>query len=157
MTIPPNTQLRDRLQGLWLPLVTPFRDGQIDETSLRRRPAHFRVLNGDDAQYWDALTDGADGAILLSAHVETENFAAVRTLLREGDRETARARWDGISVLTKLLFAEPSPAPAKYWLSRAGLIDSPEVRLPMVEVSAELAGLLDEEIERRIPPLLRRA
>ena len=48
---------------------------------LRRRPAGFRVLNGDDAQYFDALTDGADGAILLSAHVETESFAAVRTLL----------------------------------------------------------------------------
>jgi 4-hydroxy-tetrahydrodipicolinate synthase len=27
----------------------------------------------------------------------------------------------------------------------------------MVEVSAELAALLDEEIERRTPPLLRRA
>jgi len=31
------------------------------------------------------------------------------------------------------------------------------VRLPIVEVSAELAALLDEEIERRRPPLLRRA
>jgi 4-hydroxy-tetrahydrodipicolinate synthase len=31
------------------------------------------------------------------------------------------------------------------------------VRLPMVEVSAELAALLDEEIERRVPQLLRRA
>ena len=48
---------------------------------LRRRPAGFRVLNGEDAQYWDALADGADGAILLSAHIETESFAAVRTLL----------------------------------------------------------------------------
>ena len=28
-------ELRDRLQGLWLPLVTPFRDGEIDEPSLR--------------------------------------------------------------------------------------------------------------------------
>ena len=52
---------------------------------------------------------------------------------------------------------EPRPTPAKYWLAQYGLIDSAEVRLPMVEVSAELAGLLDEEIERRSPPLLRRA
>ena len=34
---------------------------------------------------------------------------------------------------------------------------SAEVRLPMVEVSAELAALLDEEIERRRPQILRRA
>jgi 4-hydroxy-tetrahydrodipicolinate synthase len=48
------------------------------------------------------------------------------------------------------LFAEPSPAPAKYWLSRTGLIDSVEVRLPMVEVSAPLAARLDAEIDRRL-------
>jgi len=124
---------------------------------LRRRPAGFRVLNGDDVQYFDALTDGADGAILLSAHVETESFAAVRTLLRQDGREAAQARWDGISDLTRLLFAEPSPAPAKYWLARTGMIDSPEVRLPMVEVGAELAARLDAEIARRAEPLLRRA
>jgi 4-hydroxy-tetrahydrodipicolinate synthase len=124
---------------------------------LRRRPAHFRVLNGDDAHYWDALCDGADGAILLSAHVETQNFAAVRTLLREGNREAAQAGWNGISSLTKLLFEEPSPSPAKYWLSRTGLIDSCEVRLPMVEVGAELAARLDAEIARRTKPLLRQA
>jgi len=124
---------------------------------LRLRPAGFRVLNGDDSQYFDALTDGADGGILLSAHVETESFAAVRTLLRQDGRETAQARWDSIRDLTSLLFTEPSPAPAKYWLARAGLIDNPEVRLPMVEVSAELAARLDTEIERRAGPLLRRA
>ena len=124
---------------------------------LARRPAGFRVLNGDDAQYFDALTDGADGAILLSAHVETESFAAVRTLLRQGDREAAQARWDSIRELTSLLFAEPSPAPAKYWLARTGMIDSAEVRLPMVEVSEELAARLDAEMARRAEPLLRRA
>jgi 4-hydroxy-tetrahydrodipicolinate synthase len=55
------------------------------------------------------------------------------------------------------LFSEPSPAPAKYWLARSGLIDSAEVRLPMVDVSAELAALLDEEIARRSTPLKLRA
>lgn len=124
---------------------------------LARRPAGFRVLTGEDAQYFDALTDGADGAILLSAHLETDAFAAVRTLLQQGDRDAALACWQGVSELTKLLFTEPSPAPAKYWLARTGLIDSAEVRLPMVEVGAELAARLDAEIERRTPLLLRRA
>ena len=124
---------------------------------LRRRPAGFRVLTGEDAQYHNALVDGADGAILLSAHLETDAFAAVRTMLWEGDQDAAAAQWQAIAGLTELLFTEPSPAPAKYWLARTGLIDSAEVRLPMVEVSAELAGLLDEEIERSRPSLLRRA
>ena len=124
---------------------------------LARRPPEFRVLTGEDALYHEALADGADGAILLSAHLETEAFASVQTIMRQGDRAGARAGWKAISGLTRLLFAEPSPAPAKYWLARSALIDSAEVRLPMVEVSAELAALLDEEIERRRPPLLRRA
>ena len=115
------------------------------------------MLTGEDAQYHEALSDGADGAILLSAHLETEAFASVRTLDEAGRPRRRAGVLEGISELTRLLFAEPSPAPAKYWLARSGLIDSAEVRLPMVEVSAELAALLDEEIERRTPPLLRRA
>ena len=124
---------------------------------LARRPAGFRVLTGEDAQYHEALADGADGAILLSAHLETEAFAAVQTLLRQGDRDGARACWESVSELTRLLFAEPSPAPAKYWLTRTGLIDSAEVRLPMVEVGAELAARLDAEIERRRTASVRAA
>lgn len=124
---------------------------------LSRRPPDFRVLTGEDAQYHEALGDGADGAILLSAHLQTEAFASVRTLLLQGDRAGALACWKQLSGLTRLLFAEPSPAPAKHCLARRGLIDSAEMRLPMVEVSAELAALLDEEIERRCPPLKRSA
>jgi len=116
---------------------------------LRRRPAGFRVLIGEDAQYYEALCDGADGALLLSAHIETEIFAAVHTHLKTGDREAAAACWQGVSELTRLLFAEPSPSPAKYWLARTGLIASAQVRLPMVEVSAELAARLDQDIARR--------
>ncbi len=124
---------------------------------LARRPAGFRVLTGEDAQYHEALADGADGAILLSAHLETEAFAAVQTLLRQGDRDGALACWESISELTRLLFAEPSPVPAKYWLARTGLIDSAEVRLPMVEVGAELGARLDAEIERRRTASVRAA
>ncbi len=58
---------------------------------LARRPAGFRVLTGEDAQYHEALCDGADGAILLSAHLQTDAFASVRTLMREGDSAAAQS------------------------------------------------------------------
>jgi 4-hydroxy-tetrahydrodipicolinate synthase len=118
---------------------------------LRLRPAGFRVLTGEDAHYHEALGDSADGGILLSAHLETEAFASVYALMQQGDRDGARACWENISELTRLLFAEPSPAPAKYWLARHGLIDNAEVRLPMVEVTEALAARLDAEIARRSP------
>jgi 4-hydroxy-tetrahydrodipicolinate synthase len=116
---------------------------------LQRRPAGFRVLTGEDAQSFDALEAGADGAILLSAHIETATFAAIQLHLSAGNHEAAAACWQQVSELTRLLFTEPSPAPAKHWLMRTGLIASDEVRLPMVEVSAELADRLDRDIARR--------
>src|SRR3984893_19208362 len=33
--------LQSRLQCLWLPPVTPFRDGELDEASLRRLVRHY--------------------------------------------------------------------------------------------------------------------
>jgi 4-hydroxy-tetrahydrodipicolinate synthase len=116
---------------------------------LRRRPAGFAVLTGEDAQYHEALVDGADGGILASAHIETETFALVRNLVVAGEHDAALSCWRSVADLTRLLFSEPSPAPIKYWLWRSGLIDSAEVRLPMTEVSAGLAARLDQEIERR--------
>jgi 4-hydroxy-tetrahydrodipicolinate synthase len=105
---------------------------------LQRRPEHFALLSGEDAHAHEALIDGADGGILASAHIATETFAEMCRLAAAGDRD-----------------AEPSPAPIKYWLWRTGLIDSAEVRLPMTEVSAELAARLDREIERRAVPSFR--
>ena len=116
---------------------------------LRRRPRGFRVLTGEDAQFFDALDDGADGAILLSAHVETEVFAAIAAEMKAGNRDAALLAWQSVCELTRLLFVEPSPAPAKFWLARIGLIDSAEVRSPMVEVGPELAARIEEEIARR--------
>ena len=41
MTAPSTDDLTSRLQGLWLPLITPFRDGELDEASLRRLVRHY--------------------------------------------------------------------------------------------------------------------
>jgi 4-hydroxy-tetrahydrodipicolinate synthase len=135
------------------PNIVGLKDCSADRNQsrdlLRQRSQSFAVLTGEDAQYYEALVDGADGGIVASAHIETEGFAEVWQLLAAGDRDGASSRWQAVAGLTRLLFAEPSPAPIKYWLWRTGLIDSAEVRLPMTEVSAELAGRIDAEIEKR--------
>jgi 4-hydroxy-tetrahydrodipicolinate synthase len=127
-------------------------DREQSRDLLRRRGDDFAVLTGEDARYHEALVDGADGAILASAHIETETFADVGKLHATGERDAALARWRSVAELTRLLFSEPSPAPIKHWLKRCGLIESAEVRLPITEVSAELAARLDLEIERRALP-----
>ena len=135
------------------PNIVGLKDCSADRTQsrdlLRRRPQDFAVLTGEDTQYLDALEDGADGGILAAAHIETEIFAKVWKLMAAGKRDAALSHWRSVEHLARLLFSEPSPAPIKYWLWRTGLIESPDVRLPMTEVSAELAARLDAEIERR--------
>ncbi len=110
---------------------------------LRRKPADFAVLTGEDHLFYDALTHGAEGGITATAHVRAQAFAAVRDKLLAGDQAGALADWRHLADLSRLLFAEPSPGPIKYWLWRAGLIASPEMRLPMVPITAELASTID--------------
>jgi len=95
------------------------------------------------------LTQGAEGGIIASAHIETRAFAVVRNLLMAGDGTGALAAWHQLCDLPRLLFAEPTPAPIKHWLWRAGLIGSAEVRLPMTPVSDGLAARIEREIESR--------
>lgn len=120
---------------------------------IRSRPAGFAVLTGEDAHFYSALTSGADGAILASAHVHTSGFAGIRNRLLAGDQPGALAAWQSLADIPRLLFSEPSPGAIKHWLWRAGLIHSPEMRLPMVPVSAELALRLDDAggFDRRHP------
>ena len=115
---------------------------------LYHKPGHFAVLTGEDALLHAMLTQGAEGGIVASAHVETRAFGAVVARLREGDNAGALAAWRAICHLPKLLFMEPTPAPIKHWLWRAGLIDSPEVRLPMTPISDGLASRIEREVER---------
>jgi 4-hydroxy-tetrahydrodipicolinate synthase len=107
-------------------------------------------MTGEDALLYAALTQGGDGAILASAHVETARFAAIRQMLLAGDHRASLQAWRGLVDVARLLFAEPSPAPIKHWLARARLIDSPEVRAPMMPISASLAARIEREMDVRV-------
>lgn len=114
---------------------------------IRHKPSGFAVLTGEDPHFYSALTSGADGAILASAHVHTGGFAGIRNKLLAGDQPGALADWQRLADIPRLLFSEPSPGAIKHWLWRTGLIDSPEMRLPMVPVSVELAGRIDSALQ----------
>jgi 4-hydroxy-tetrahydrodipicolinate synthase len=136
-----------------LPNIVGVKDCCADQMQsfdlMRARLANFAVLTGEDALFYGAIAHGADGGILAAAHVETARFATVRNALLAGRREEALREWHDLVDLARLLFAEPNPAPIKHWLWRAGLIDSPELRLPMTQVTDALAARIDAEMARR--------
>jgi 4-hydroxy-tetrahydrodipicolinate synthase len=148
-----NLQNDTLLRLAELPTIIGMKDCCTDPAQsldlIRRKPPGFAVMCGEDAQFHVALAQGADGGILCSAHIETERFAAIHAAHRDdGDTRAALRLWHDLSDLPRLLFAEPSPAPVKYWLYRQGLIDSPEVRLPLTTVTPQLAARIDHEIHR---------
>lgn len=126
--------------------------GGIDEDTVRLMadlPAGFAVLAGDDLFASPLLALGAAGAILASAHVCTEDFAALVTAWRTADPARARELGGRLAPLSAALFAEPNPTVIKGVLHAGGRIPSPAVRLPLVPASqaavdaalAQLAGL----------------
>jgi len=121
-------------------------DAAQSQDLLRQRPKDFAVLTGEDALFYGALAHGADGGVLASAHADPAAFAALRQAVLAGNRADALAQWTELIDLTRLLFAEPNPAPIKHWLWRRGLIASPELRLPMTGISPALASRLDRMI-----------
>jgi len=115
------------------------------------KPDGFGVLTGEDAFFHAALCQGADGGILAAAHVETAAFARVHALHLANDRQGALQQWRELVGIARLLFREPNPAAVKYWLHRAGLITSPELRLPMMPASPALRALIDEATRSHQP------
>jgi 4-hydroxy-tetrahydrodipicolinate synthase len=116
---------------------------------IARAPAGFSVLTGEDALFFTALVNGADGGILASAHLATPAFVQVAQAVRGNDLVSAQHAWTTEAALWgSLLFLEPNPMPIKYCLWRMGLIRSPECRLPLTRVSEEGSRTLDAALTK---------
>ncbi|CAM4262763.1 4-hydroxy-tetrahydrodipicolinate synthase [Paenibacillus typhae] len=96
------------------------------------------VLCGDDLSFFDMLGCGAAGGMLASANVHTARFLDIYEQYRAGQVEAARAEYDRLVPLMKLLFKESNPAPIKWLLSAKGEISSDTLRLPMTSISDAL-------------------
>jgi len=114
--------------------------GNIKQTTelLINPPKDFSVLTGEDLLFFLTLTMGGHGGIMASAHIETEKFVEVYNKVKNNDVAAALEVWKPLHRFIPLLFKEPNPAPIKYILKEMSLIDSPEVRLPLTQISAQL-------------------
>ncbi|MGN6711257.1 4-hydroxy-tetrahydrodipicolinate synthase [Anaerocolumna jejuensis] len=123
--------------------------GDIKQTMnlLLNTPKDFSVLTGEDLLFYLTLTLGGAGGIMASAHVNTEKFVKIYKNIKENNAEEALTTWKELYPLIPLLFEEPNPAPIKYCLNSLGLIDSPELRLPLTEISEELKAMIDKVLE----------
>jgi 4-hydroxy-tetrahydrodipicolinate synthase len=115
---------------------------------LRRRAPGFSVMTGEDNFFYTMLAHGADGGILASAHLATADFIGLHAQMLANDHRSALRLWSRLDRLVPLLFREANPMPLKYCLWRQGLLRSPECRLPLTQISPDLADELDQALEQ---------
>lgn len=102
----------------------------------------FIQLSGEDATVAAYLAQGGHGCISVTANVAPKLCADLHTAWQKKDWKAFEKLRDQLLPLHKTLFAETSPSPAKYCLSRMGKI-APDLRLPMIPVSKATEKLLD--------------
>ena len=132
-----------------IPNITGIKDasGDINETmSIIARTRNFYILSGEDHLLFSICCLGGHGGILASAHVLPGEFLALCEAVKSGDLVEARRLHYHLLPLVRVMFKEPNPAPAKAAMKLLGVIESDELRLPLLSVSAacreDIAGVL---------------
>ncbi len=107
----------------------------------------FCQLSGDDELALPANAAGARGCISVTANVAPALCAEFQRACADNDFAKARQLNDKLYPLHYAMFADASPAPVKYALSRVHDWLTDEVRLPIVTASADAREQVDAALE----------
>lgn len=103
---------------------------QIDDI-IKRKPADFMVISGDDGITFPLITLGAVGVISVIGNAFPKEFSRMVRLALEGDFANALLIHHKFTELFSLLFVDGNPAGVKCLLHAMGYIEN-ELRLPLV-------------------------
>ena len=103
----------------------------------------FNQLSGDDPLALAGYALGQSGCISVTANVAPKLCAEFHAAAAAGDLETARALNERLYPLHRALFADASPAPTKYALSRLHDWLRPDTRLPIAPCSEAARKAVD--------------
>lgn len=122
--------------------------GSIERTVelLAKRPDLY-VFSGDDAIDYPILANGGKGVTSVTANLLPDIKSKLVHAALEGDYKTAKALNDQLYPINKVLFCESNPIPIKAAMYIAGLIDTLEYRLPLVEPSSKNMQLIEKTMK----------
>ena len=109
---------------------------------IKHAPKDFAVYSGDDGTAVALMLLGGHGNVSVTANVAPRAMADLCAAALAGDVKTAQGLHFKLLALHKLLFAEPSPSPAKWVLKRLGQCGD-TVRLPILPISEGLQQQLE--------------
>ncbi|MFT4608093.1 MAG: 4-hydroxy-tetrahydrodipicolinate synthase [Urechidicola sp.] len=108
--------------------------------------SEFTWLSGEDATAVAYNAGGGNGCISVTANVAPALCAKMQKACTDGDFVKALAIQDDLMALHSTLFAEPSPAGAKYAVSRLGLCGE-DCRVPVMPLSTEAKNKIDAAMD----------
>lgn len=114
---------------------------------IAKKCAALDLLSGDDGTYVEFLNAGGNGVISVASHVIPAQMVQWKKWVQEGQVEKARADIKKYSKLIDLLFVEANPIPVKKALQLMNIIESAELRLPLVELADHHTQLLKQEMQ----------
>ena len=130
-----------------LPSVVAVKDASGDVARVTEHRAalgpDFCQLTGNVEQWLAHDAMGGAGCISVTANVAPGLCAQFGAALKAGDRAEARRIHELLFPLHKAMFADASPSPAKYALSRLCDWVDPEVRLPIIPANAAARAAVD--------------
>lgn len=106
-------------------------------------PEDYLILSGDDGLTLPFMSLGARGVISVASNLFPAEVGELVRKATDGSYTRAEELHRRLLPLFDAIFTEPNPVPIKYLLHRAGIIDSPEVRLPLCPLSEENKNLLE--------------
>lgn len=110
--------------------------------------ADFRIFCGLESLSLPMLAVGACGLMNAVGNLVPSRVAALCSEMAKGRLEEARNLHFELFELNQAIFLETNPIPLKYMMARMGLLDNPEVRLPLIPLDAERGKILDELLSR---------
>ncbi len=113
---------------------------------LRKKPACFSLVSGDDEFTLPVTLAGGDGVISVIGQAYPKLFSDMIKLAKENKVKEAYAIHNQLVELIRLIFAEGNPCGVKTVLAEMGIIKN-HLRLPLIKASENLQDRIKAEMK----------
>ena len=108
----------------------------------------FRIFCGVEALSLPMLILGGSGLMNAAGNLAPDRVASLYAAVQKVDLKSARDIHVELFELNQSIFIDTNPVPLKYMMFRLGLLDAPELRLPLVSIDSANAKILDGVLAR---------
>ena len=113
---------------------------------LRKKPAGFSLVSGDDEFTLPVTLAGGDGVISVIGQAYPKLFSDMIKLAKESKVKEAYAIHNQLVEIIRLIFAEGNPCGVKTVLTEMGIIKN-HLRLPLIKASENLQDRIKAEMK----------